>query len=268
MNADAKLKFDACAQTLGLDNTARDKTWNRMVLLNLNADDPTVLFLVLAGLLEKAAETVPTAINSIPSRMKMATAGLQESVADAAVKKLQAHQDKNAARIARAIAASATQHFAALENLRRLRVSSAIVAVACLIFLSSFIAGVKVGRMSVDGLAAASRELLGRADANSWLSLARANHGIDKQLSVNCSDGAPGAFRESGRRACRVPLWVEGEDWIAGETDRLSIHEIVGNLGNWTFLVLIGLGLLAGTLGRKTVRVLFKSRAVRWVFDV
>ena len=57
---------------LGLDEEARALAWRRIGDLQLSADDPTVIFIALAGVLEKAAVDVPAAMRLLPERVEEA----------------------------------------------------------------------------------------------------------------------------------------------------------------------------------------------------
>ena len=70
MRPDAKLNFDQAAEVLGLDPTVRDLTWRRMMDLGLTPDDPVLIYLAVTGLLEKAARTIPEAIDAVPERVE------------------------------------------------------------------------------------------------------------------------------------------------------------------------------------------------------
>ena len=84
MRPDAKLNFDRAAEVFGLDPALRDQTWRRMMDLGVNPDDPLWVYLAVTGLLERAARTIPEAIDAVPERVEQAARRAVGPVAQAA----------------------------------------------------------------------------------------------------------------------------------------------------------------------------------------
>jgi hypothetical protein len=92
MDAGAKSRFEKAADVLEVDPATREIMWRRIADLQLSPDDPTVLFLAVAGILEKAATDIPEAVLSIPGTA-------MEAVAPATAAAIVAAQSKVAAEI-------------------------------------------------------------------------------------------------------------------------------------------------------------------------
>ena len=118
MDPEGKLRFDKAAAALGLDPATRDLTWRRMMDIGIRPDDPTVIYLAVAGLLEKAAQTIPEAIDAVPERVEQAAKRSVGPVAEAASAKVEAAHARLAETTGEAVAASATAHFKRMERTR------------------------------------------------------------------------------------------------------------------------------------------------------
>jgi hypothetical protein len=70
MDAGAKSRFEKAADVLEVDPATREIMWRRIADLQLSPDDPAVLFLAVAGILEKAATDIPEAVLSIPGKVR------------------------------------------------------------------------------------------------------------------------------------------------------------------------------------------------------
>ena len=85
MDEGAKSRFERAADVLGVDPAIRETMWRRIGDLQLSPDDPTVVFLAVAGILEKAAIDIPAAISSFPQKIQDGAKEAVKPLTDAAV---------------------------------------------------------------------------------------------------------------------------------------------------------------------------------------
>ena len=69
MRPEDKLQFDKAAEALGLDRETRDRAWRRMTDLGIPPSDPTSIFIVLAGLIDKVSGLVLESNAALPARI-------------------------------------------------------------------------------------------------------------------------------------------------------------------------------------------------------
>ncbi len=100
MNESAKSRFEKAADTLGVDPATRETMWRRIGDLQLSPDDPTVVFLAVAGVLEKAAQDIPAAVAAFPQQVREAA---QQSIEPVTAAAIAATREKIAAEIARTV---------------------------------------------------------------------------------------------------------------------------------------------------------------------
>ena len=67
----------------------------------------------------------------------------------------------------------------------------------------------RAGRTDAVQILRAGEALSARADAESWLTLMRANGDMTKTLRDNCGLSGKGVYVVQGARACATPLWLD-----------------------------------------------------------
>jgi hypothetical protein len=261
VSVSARLEWEKIAQVFDLDKKTRDRTWQLMIALGISPDDPILVLLAVAGLIEQAAAEVPAAIKSIPERADAAAGHLVQKVLRDAIRGLRKNQEADAERIGEKIARQAISHFARSERLSRLRVSAEIAVAAAAIALACGWAGYALGSAS---LPAEWVQFAARPDAPFWRSLAEANPSLPGSIGAICDPGRPGAFVENGLRACRIDLWMENRAEPA-QSVLVAARRYVG--ANGSGLLQLALGFLAAIFGQKIARRAATWRPVRWLFD-
>lgn len=271
MDEGAKSRFEKAADALGVDPAVRETMWRRIGDLQLSPDDPTVLFLAVAGVLEKAAHDIPAAVAAFPQKVREAA---QESIEPVTTAAIAATRVKIAAEIARTVEETKGEvRQAAAMALRELcsrqesRARFLNIAGLCLIAALAGSFGYAAGRMNEAEIQRGGEALTARADAESWLLLMRANADLTKTLRENCGLGGKGAYLVQGARACAAPLWLDGPPGApASANDRgLTILSWIGGLSTPAWVLL---GVAVGFFMRKIIIEFGRRRSVRWLLDL
>ncbi len=214
MNPEAKTRFDKAAAVLGLDEEAKTLAWRRIGDLQLSADDPTVIFIALAGVLEKAAVDVPAAMRLLPERVEEAARRAVGEVSQSATAAVRADMAETADLVVGN--AKSEIQAAALAALRGLALRERVVAPLLVILLALGVgvialgAGYGLGRADGASIDRRWQALALRADAVDWLGLISANSDVGRILRENCGAGGKAAYLAQGARACTIPLWLDG----------------------------------------------------------
>lgn len=243
MTLGAKSRFDKAAETLGLDAATRDKAWRRIADLQLAPDDPTVIFLALAGVLEKAATDVPHAIESLPARV------------EAAVR----------------LATQATPNTPPAEKSRR---PAGFLALFVVLFAAIMVAGAGLaigyglGRADGAGIERRWQALSLRADAADWQGLIAANADLSKTLREHCGFGGKAAYIVHGERACAVPLWLQGAPAPTSGAVATGWGSIVRLTSEYSAAIEIAGGVMFGLFLRKALSTIGARSPVRWLLDL
>ena len=153
--------------------------WRRIGDLQLSADDPTVIFIALAGVLEKAAVDVPAAMRALPERVEEAARRAVGEVSQSATAAVRADMAETADLVVGN--AKSEIQAAALAALRGLALRERVVAPLLVILLALGIgvialgAGYGLGRADGASIDRRWQALALRADADDWLGLISAN---------------------------------------------------------------------------------------------
>lgn len=265
MRPESKLQFERAATALGLDPEARDLAWRRMSDIGLSPDDPTVVYLAVGGLLERAATTVPAAIDALPARVEEAAKRAVGPVSKAATARVEAAHAALADRTGEAVAAAAMEHFQRADRRRDFGIGLRLIGLLVAVAVACGVIGWGLGRSNVVGLATEWAALGARNDSSAWLGLARSNPDLNLTLRTYCGAGASAVLTVNGGRACNVPLWLEGSTAPASGATRGIYTGLIDWLAGWGPLWLLGGGLLAGLLGRKALLAFFQTGPVAWL---
>lgn len=265
MRPESKLQFDRAADALGLDNETRDLAWRRMADIGLTPDDPTVIFLAVGGLLERAAVTIPGAIDALPDRIEEAAKRAVGPVTKAATARVEASQAALMERSGELLAATTERYFDRRERTRDFRIGLHLIGLITAIALACGLAGWGLGRTNVSHIATEWAALASRADSGTWFSLAQANPDIAGTVRKFCAPGSATAFSVQGARACTVSLWLDGAPAPTRGTAQGLYTGILDWLAGWGPVWLVSGGLLAGLLGRKAILSVTRARPVAWL---
>lgn len=272
MNPQAKSRFDKAAETLGLDIETRERAWRRIGDLQLAPDDPTVIFLALAGVLEKAATDVPRAIESLPDRVEEAARRAVGEVSEAATSAVRASMARGAELVVEG--AKADIQSAAVVALRgvaaRERMVAPLLAALLALLVGVIASGIGYGLGRADGAAIDRRwqALSLRADAADWLDLISANADLAKTLHENCAAGGKAAYSVRGSRACTVPLWLDGAPGPVAVTAAAGWTGAIRWASDWSALLGVAGGVLVGLILRKALIALGARSSMQWLLDL
>ena len=272
MNPEAKGRFDKAATVLGLDEEARALAWRRIGDLQMSADDPTVIFIALAGVLEKAAVDVPAAMRLLPERVEEAARRAVGEVSQSATSAVRADMAETADRVVgdakseiQAAALVALRDVAARE---RLVAPLLVIALALGVGVIALGAGYGLGR--ADGAAIDRRwqALALRADADDWLELIAANSDVGRTLRENCAAGGKAAYVVHGARACATPLWLDGAPTPVAGPGPIGLAGFLRWVSDWALAFGAAGGVLAGLILRKVLIALGARSSIQWLVDL
>lgn len=271
MDESAKSRFEKAADALGVDPATRETMWRRIGDLQLSPDDPTVVFLAVAGVLEKAAQDIPAAVAAFPEQVREAARKSIEPVTAAAIG---ATREKIAAEIAKTIEGTKGEvRQAAVMALRELcgrqesRARFLSIAGLCLIAALAGAFGYAAGRMNEVDIRRGGEALAVRADVDSWLALMRANADLTKTLRENCGLGGKAAYVVQGARACAAPLWLDGPP-VAPTNANVRGPTILNWIGGLSTTAWTALGVAVGFFMRKIIVEFGRRHSVRWLLDL
>ena len=267
----AKSRFEKAADALGVDPATRETMWRRIGDLQLSPDDPTIVFLAVAGVLEKAAFDIPAALSDFPQKVRDAAKQAVEPVAAAAVaatrEEIAAELVKTIEETKGAVRQSATD---ALRELVRSREGGARflqVAGLCLAAALGGTLGYAAGRADEMQIRRGGEALATRADAESWLALMRANGDLTKALRENCGPGGKSAYVVQGARACAPPLWLDAPPGAPANGGERAFT-FMGWIAGLPTAIWAALGVGLGVFLRKPIVEFGRSRSVRWLLEL
>ncbi len=271
MDESAKSRFEKAADTLGVDPATKETMWRRIGDLQLSPDDPTVVFLAVAGVLEKAAQDIPAAVAAFPQQVREAA---QQSIEPVTTAAIAATREKITAELAKTVEETKGEvRRAAAMALRELcsreesRARFLTIAGLCLIAALAGGFGYGAGRGNEADIQRGSEALALRADAESWLTLMRANTDLTRTLRENCGVGGKGAYLVQGVRACAAPLWLDGPPGAPGNAigRGITVLSWIGGLSTTAWSVF---GVAVGFFMRKIIVEFGRRRSVRWLLDL
>lgn len=271
MEASAKSRFEKAADALGVDPAIRETMWRRIGDLQLSPDDPTVVFLAVAGVLEKAASDIPEAVALFPQKVKEAakeaigpvTAAAIVTARNSIAAELEKTVEETKGEVRQAAAAALQEFSGRKEN----RARFLTIGGFCLIASLAGALGYAAGRVDRGKIQRGVEALAFRADAESWLNLMRANIDLTKTLRENCGAGGKGAYVVQGARACVTPLWLDGPPGASATADSRGF-----TFANWingqSAAIWAALGAIGGFCLRKLLVEFGRRGSVRWLLDL
>lgn len=270
MDAGAKSRFEKAAEALNVDPTLREAMWRRIGDLQLSPDDPTVVFLAVAGVLEKAASDIPTALAAFPQKMQdaanealvplttAATAAARLSVADEIAKSAEATKSE--------VRQAATLALQEISDRRDGKRSFLYVLALCLAATLGGASGYAAGCIDEVRIRRGAEALAMRADAESWVSLIRANTDLNRSLRENCGAGGKGVYLVQGARACALPLWLDAPGAPAKAGGRtVTVLRWIDRLPTAAW---VALGVVGGFFIRRVILEFGRQRSVRWLLEL
>jgi len=206
---DQKLAFDRWCNAFGIEGERRDRLWSIMLQHSLSPDDVNTYFLGAAGVLEKVADLVLQANETLPARIEEASRQAVGPVADAATKRVAEAHANLAETVGERVAVEAVKYFVTAASARKLEVSAYIVVGALLLAVAFVWTGWFLGRANLAGQVTEMAAVLSRPDAQEWMTLMRNNPDLTATRESYCAKGATLAFEDQGRFGCRIPLWFD-----------------------------------------------------------
>ena len=265
MHPDAKLNFDKAAKVFGLDPALRDLTWRRMTDLGVNPDDPLWVYLAVTGLLEKAARTIPEAVEAVPERVEQAARRAVGPVVEAATARVEAAHATLAQSTGAAVAASASEHFRTMERIRAREVALWTAGIVLAGGIVCGGVGYGIGRAETTSVTAQWSALSTRADGAEWLKLIAANADLREQKAKFCGPQQHRTDPIQKRPYCEFPLWIEGTVVpVGGFWDALSFS-LRGWLSDWGAGWLVVASGLTVLVARRVLRTVIAWQPVAWL---
>ena len=271
MDAGAKSRFEKAAEALNVDPVTRETMWRQIGDLQLSPDDPTVVFLAVAGVLEKAASDIPTALAAFPQKMQdaanealvrlttAATAAARQTVADEIAKSAEAANSE--------VRQAATLALQEISDRRDGRRSFLYVLGLCLVAALGVAWGYAAGRVDGAGIRQGVEALAVRADAESWASLIRANADLTRSLRENCAAAGKGVYLVHGARACALPLWLDAPPGAPANAAGRTVT-IISWIDRLPTAAWVALGVAGGFLIRRMILEFGRQRSVRWLLEL
>lgn len=265
MQPENKLQFDKACQVMGLDPEARALAWKRMTDLGLPPSDPTNVLLAVSGLLEKAADTLPTAISAIPKLIEDASRRAVGPVAAAATAQVEAAHARLSSSVGASVAAATAGHLKEIEKTRRTDVSISFVFIGTLTAFLCFFGGWVIGNMYVNGLSTEWAAIAVRSDSTAWLKLIQNNPDLNSTLRDFCNPNTRFYGVVNGTRACSLPVWLD----IPAATNeiRMTYNTLSEWLASWNVYALVGSSFLTGLFCAKGIRSLKTVKPIRWLLE-
>lgn len=258
MRPEIKTQFEKACEVLGLDDVRRDKAWSQIRDLGLNPDDPTTIFLAVAGTLDKAVTDLPAAINDLPGRITKAANDAVFKVAKAAQLQVAAEHATLSVSTGQAVAKSAADFFEAEIAHRRLKVSAVIAASALVIAVLCGMIGFWLGSWNLGILDASIRSWASRGDIQTIADLMAANPDFSRAIVNACGSGSENVVVAEGLRNCRIPLWLDAGGMVLPPSPISATLSSMWN-GGFGFLngfrpfTILLFGIVGGLLLRKLV---------------
>ena len=263
MQPENKLQFDKACQVMGLDPEARAIAWKRMTDLGLPPSDPTNVLLAVSGLLEKAADTLPTAIRAIPEVIEEASRRAVGPVAAAATAQVEAAHAKLNASVGASVAAAAVGHLKEIEKTRKLDASVSLVFIGTVTALVCVFCGWIIGNMYVNGLSPQWAAVAVRSDSTAWLRLIQNNPDLKNTIKEFCNPNTRFYGVVNGTRACSLPVWLDMPS--ATNEIRMTYNTLAEWLASWNVYILVSTSFVAGLIGAKAVRSVTAVKPIRWL---
>lgn len=271
MKPEIKTQFEKACETLGLDDQRRDKAWTQIRDLGLNPDDPTVIFLAVAGTLDRAVTDLPKAINDMPARITAAANEAVGKVAKAASLQVAAKHAELSVSTGQAVAESAGAYFNDMISHRRLKVSAVVASCALAVALLFGLVGFWLGSWNLSALDTAFRQLAARGDIKTILQVVAANPDLNRTIANSCGSGTGNVVIAEGLRNCRLPLWLDIGGMVSpapAAPGSVTVSTIwsagLGFLNGYRPVTILLIGMVAGLLLRKLL-LLKKIPGVGWL---
>ena len=129
-------------------------------------------------------------------------------------------------------------------------------------------AGYGLGRADGASIDRRWQALALRADADDWLGLISANSDVGRILRENCGAGGKAAYLAHGARACTIPLWLDGAPAPVAGAGPIGWAGFLKLLSDWSLVLGVAGGVLAGLILRKFLVALGERSSVRWLLEL
>jgi hypothetical protein len=208
---DQKLAFDRWCNAFEIEGERRDRLWTIMVQNSLSPDDVNTYFLGAAGVLEKVADLVLQANETLPARIEEASRQAMGPVAEAATKRVAEAHANLAKTVGERIADEAIRYFVAATASRKIQIQTCFVVGAFVLAVVVGGASYFLGRATVSTPVSTTEitAALVRPDAHEWVTLMRNNLDLKAVREQYCVKGSKHMSVDQGRPYCTIPLWVD-----------------------------------------------------------
>lgn len=222
--------------------------WDRVHRAGWSADDPASLQIAHDTITEARLAAFTTQMNALPARMAQATEKSLKKMQQAQADDQAAEREAIASRIAKEAREVLRASMPRLARQFHWAVALRLIATVSLLALFSAGAGYLVGRGETAVLQERYADLATKPDAQTWITLQRVNGNLDHVISRECRQGQEQHIpTASGRRACAVPLWLEGPSAPAPASLLGQAGEhLVSARATMPFTAILGLGILLG----------------------
>lgn len=227
-----------------LDAAVERKIWDRIRRAGWSPEDPMSLQIAHETISEAGMIGFARKLDHLPGQLASATRSMLEQVEESRVTERTADRQVTADRVAEEVGRALEGAMPKLERQFHWRVAQRLVVTIVFMGLCGAMVGYAAGRQDTGVLDSQYASLAAQGDAGTWLRLQSANGNLDGIISKHCLEGQGGFIpTDMGRRACAVPLWLEGEGSPA--TGQLQ-DQALSLRARMPFGVILTLGVLAG----------------------
>lgn len=188
-----------------------DVIWDRVHRAGCSADDPASIQIAHDTIMEARLHEHSDILRRSPGDLKQAMSLVLNEAEESYQSNRAADRAKLAAHVAETAGKILEAEIPKWEQAFHWR--AFIRGIAAIILLGVLCTGVgyAIGRADTASLEKSYVSIALEADAATWLLLQAINPNLDRVISENCSLGQEGHIQTpSGRRACDIPLWLEG----------------------------------------------------------
>jgi hypothetical protein len=221
--------------------------WDRVHRARCSPDDPASVQIAVETLLELRAAAITARMDAVPGEIAEAVRAVLREVGTAHRHEVVAERAAIAERVAREAREVLGHSMPKLERQFHWRVAHRLLLTAALIGLLAAGGGYILGRHETAALGRDYAALAARPDAATWLRLQQVNGNLDVTISGDCTPGGRNRIETAwGRRACAVPLWLEGPVPRAPTAMETVGDHLASLRARLPFGAILGLGMLLG----------------------
>lgn len=195
-----------------IDQDVERRLWDRVHRAGWSQDDPVSLQIAFQAIEEARMAAIAARMDALPDQMAEAARVTLNQIEKARARTTAAEREAIAAHVAQEAGDVLRASMPRLERQFQWRVATRLIATAALIALVASGAGYILGRHDTAALDSRYADLAEQPDAETWQTLQEVNPNLDEVISDQCRPGQQDHIATaSGRKACAVPLWLEGD---------------------------------------------------------